>query len=436
MDFQQEYNRKLTTPEMIAIQVQPGWVCATDIALGAPYAILDAIGDRAKNVWNDGLSDVTLHTMLDTRPLSFFEEKNRETLRGVSWFSGGGMRKAVNGGWADVMPAYYRDMPGLLTRYVDVDAFFAVVSPMDKHGYFSTGCDGSVSQALINKARRIYLQVNENMPRALTAPAIHLSQVTALCEGNTELPVLPAAKIDSVSATIGNFIAEEIPDGATLQLGIGAIPDAVGMALKSKHHLGLHTEMFTDSMMELIECGAVDNSLKPIHRGKTVAAFAYGSKRMYDYIDDNPAFEILPVDYVNDPATIARHPDFMSVNAALEVDFYGQVCAESIGTKHVSGTGGQVDYVRGATTSDGGKSFIAFPSTAKDDTISKIVPALAPGAIVTTSKNDVDYIVTEYGVAKLRGKTLSQRTKALIAIAHPKFRDELTFAARKQNIII
>ena len=436
MNFNEEYNEKRMTPQMIAIQVQPGWVCATDIALGVPYAIVDAIGDRTKDVWNDGLSNITLHTMLDTRPLSFFEESNKEKLHGVSWFSGASQRKAVNGGWADVMPAYYRDMPGLFERYIDVDAFFAVVSPMDKHGYFSTGCNGSVSQALINKAKRIYLQVNENMPRALSAPVIHISQVTALCEMDTELPVLPPTKIDDVSATIGNYIAEEIPDGATLQLGIGAIPDAVGMALKNKHHLGLHTEMFTDSMMELIECGAVDNSLKPIHRGKTVAAFAYGSNRMYDFIDDNPAFEILPVDYVNDPATIALHPDFMSVNAALEVDFYGQVCAESIGTRHVSGTGGQVDYVRGATTSKGGKSFIAFPSTAKNDTVSKIIPSLTPGAIVTTSKNDVDYIVTEHGVAKLRGKTLSQRTKALIAIAHPKFRDELTFAARKQNIII
>lgn len=436
MDFNEQYTEKRTTPEKIAIQVQPGWSCATDIALGVPYEIFDALGDRAQNVWNDGLSNVTLHTMLDTRSLSFFEEKNREKLRGVSWFSGAGERRAVNGGWADVMPAYYRDMPGLLERYIDIDAFFAVVSPMDKHGYFSTGCDGSVSQALISKAKRIYLQVNKNMPRALTAPAIHISQVTALCEENSELPVLPPAEIDDVSAAIGNCIAEEIPDGATLQLGIGAVPDAVGLALKSKRHLGLHTEMFTDSMMELIECGAVDNSRKPIHRGKTVAAFAYGSKRMYDYIDDNPAFEMLPVDYVNDPAVIARHPDFISINAALEVDFYGQVCAESLGTRHVSGTGGQADYVRGATMSEGGKSFIAFPSTAKNGTVSKIVPTLTPGAIVSTSKNDVDYIVTEYGAAKLRGKTLGQRTKALIAIAHPKFRDELTFAAKKQNILI
>ena len=433
MNFSEEFHKRLTTPAAIAGQVQPGWVCASDIALAVPYAICDAIGERVKN---DELSGLKLHTMLDTRPLSFFGEEYKEKLTGVSWFSGGGMRKAVNGGWADIMPSYYRDMPSIFTQYMEIDAYIAVVSPMDKHGYFSTGVDGSISQALLNKAKHIYLQVNKNMPRALTAPAIHISQVNALCEIDEELFTLPATKLDEISLMIGNIIAEEIPNGATLQLGIGAIPDAVGMALKSKRHLGIHTEMFTDSMVELLECGAVDNSMKPLHRGKTVAAFALGSKRMYDFIDDNPGIEILPVDYVNDPATIAKHPNFRSINAALEVDFFGQVCAESIGTRHVSGTGGQVDYVRGAITSEGGRSFIAFPSTAMNETVSKIVPILTPGAIVTTGKNDVDSIVTEYGIAKLRGRTLSERVKALISIAHPKFRDELTFTARKQNIMI
>ena len=208
------------------------------------------------------------------------------------------------------------------------------------------------------------------------------------------------------------------------------------MALRSKHHLGIHTEMLTDSMIELLECGAADNSCKPIHRGKTVAAFAVGSRKMYDYIDDNPAVEIRVVDYVNDPAVICQHPNFISVNAGLQVDFYGQVCAESFGCRHYSGTGGQTDYAQGAVRSKGGKSFIAFPSTAKGGEVSRIVPFLTPGAQVSTSKNDVDNIVTEFGVARLRGRTLSQRTKALIAIAHPKFREELTFAAKKQNIII
>ncbi len=357
-------------------------------------------------------------------------------MTGISWFSGAQARTAVNGGYGDIMPCYYRDMPELFTRCVGIDAFCAVVSPMDKHGYFSTGINGSNSAAMFRKAKRIYLEVNRYMPRNLSAPFIHISQVTALCENPAPLPELPRAEPNAVSSRIGELIAREVPDGATLQIGIGAIPDAVCSLLTDKRDLGIHTELFTDGMVDLIRCGAVNNSRKPIHTGRSVATFAFGSRRIYDYVDDNPAIEILPVDYVNDPAVIARHPNFISVNSALEVDFLGQVCAESVGTRHVSGTGGQVDYTRGAVQSAGGKSFIAFPSTAKDDTISKIRPVLTPGAVVTTSKNDVDHIVTEYGIANLRGKTLSQRARALIAVSHPKFRDELLFAAKKQNILI
>ena len=223
-------------------------------------------------------------------------------------------------------------------------------------------------------------------------------------------------------------------DIGSLQLGIGAIPEAVGQALRGKHDLGIHTELLTDSMIDLIQCGAVTNRKKPIHTGRTVATLSYGSQKMYDYIHDNPTVQLMPVSYVNDPAVIARHPNFISVNSAVEVDFYGQVCAESIGSSHISGTGGQADFVRGATRSKGGKSFIALPSTAGKGTVSRIRPVLTEGAVVTTSKNDVDYIVTEYGVAKLRGKTLSQRTKALIEIAHPDFRDELREQARRMHI--
>ena len=243
------------------------------------------------------------------------------------------------------------------------------------------------------------------------------------------------AKIDPVSETIGNIIAEQIPDGACIQLGIGAIPDATGMALKSKHDLGIHTELFTDSMVELIECGAVNNSRKQIHRGQTVTTFAYGSQRIYDYIDDNPAIAILPVDYVNDPAVICQNDNMISINSAIEVDLFGQVCAESIGTKHMSGSGGQIDFVRGACQSKGGKSFIAFASTTKG-TISKICASLTPGAVCTTSKNDVDYVVTEYGIAHLRGQSLASRARQLISIAHPDFRDELLFEAKKRGIMV
>lgn len=432
-NYQAEYAGKRTTAEEIAGHVKSGWNCCTDIAAAIPPALMKALGNR---VTEKGLSGVTLHTMLALTQMPCYTGELAGQLTGVSWFSDGGARKAVTRGFADVMPCYYRDMPSLFRDYVEIDAFFAAVSPMDKHGYFTTGATGSNSIEQIKKAGHIFLEVNQNMPRALTAPLIHISQVTALCENNAPLPILSPAVIDDISGTIGGLIAAEVPDGATLQLGIGAVPEAVGLALRDKRDLGIHTELFTDSMVELIECGAVTNEKKSIHTGKTVATLAFGSQRLYDFIDDNPAFEMLPVSYVNDPAVISRHTNFISVNSALEVDFYGQVCAESVGIRHVSGTGGQSDYVRGAVMSSGGKSFIAFPSTAQSGDVSRICPTLAPGAIVSTSKNDVDYIVTEYGLAKLRGKTLSQRAKALIAIAHPKFRDELVFSAREQNIIL
>lgn len=433
MNWKQEYERRRQTAAQIAAQVQSGWNCCTDIAAAIPVELLNALGDIAAA---GSVRDITLHTMLDLAPLHIFSPEAARGITPVSWFSGGGLRAAINGGRGDVMPCYYRDMPSLFTEHVPVDAFLATVSPMDEHGWFSTGASASNSAALLAKAKRIYLEVNPNMPRALSAPAVHISQVTALCESNCPLPLLPPAEIDQVSRTIGGLIAEEVCDGATIQLGIGAIPEAVGFALKEKRDLGIHTELLTDSMVELVECGAVTNTRKPLHRGKTVATLAFGSQRVYDYIHNNPAVLMLPVDKVNDPAIIARHPNFVSVNGALEVDFFGQVCAESVGTRHVSGSGGQVDYVRGAVLSPGGKSFIAFPSTAAGGKISRITPTLTPGAIVTTSKNDVDYIVTEFGMAKLRGKSLAQRAKALIAIAHPSFREELTFRAKQQNIMI
>lgn len=432
MSIQTLYDKKKMSAAQLAGQVQSGWSCAMDIAAAIPVSIMDALGKRAAK---QEIENVQLHSLLDLQPLGILTPEAAGGITPVSWFSGGGLRRAVNEGRADIMPCYYRDMPQLFEAYVDLDAVFLHVSPMDRHGYFSMGVVGSNCEAFLKKAKRIYLEVNRNVPRALYSPMVHISQVTALCESDVPLPVMPPAVIDEVSRKIGDFIAEEVPDGATLQLGIGAVPDAVGLALKDKRDLGIHTELFTDSMVELIECGAVTNMRKPLYQGKTVATLAFGSKRMYDFINDNPAFVLLPVNEVNDPAVIARHPDFISVNAALEVDFFGQVCAESIGTRHVSGTGGQADYVRGATQSEGGKSFIAFPSTAKNGSVSRIRPTLTPGSIVTTSKNDVDYIVTEYGMAKLRGKTLSQRAKALISIAHPDFRDELVFAVKKQNVL-
>ena len=434
MDYKAIYANKLMSLSDAAAKVESGWMIGMDAAAAHPAALVSAIAARAKA---GEISGVKIDTLLDVEPLECYADPELNgKFNGVSWFTGGYARKAVNAGYADFIPTYYRDIPGNVRRLYDYDVFITEVSPMDKHGYFSLSTVSSMSEAKLDKAKRVFVVVNDRQPRAVCGLQVHVSQVDAIVENNHELPVLPPVKLDDVSVTIGNLIAEQIPDGACIQLGVGTIPDATGMALKAKHDLGIHTEMFVDSMIELIECGAVNNSKKQIHRGQCVTTFAFGSKRIYDFIDDNPGIAILPVDYVNDPNVICRNDNMISINAAVEVDLMGQVCAESIGTRHLSGTGGQVDFVRGACQSKGGKSFIAFTSTAKNGTVSKIQPTLTPGAVVTTSKNDVDYIVTEYGIAQLRGLPLSKRVANLIAIAHPDFRDELTFEAKKRGMMI
>ena len=431
--FEHMYIQKRRTPQELAATIQSDWLCATASALSEPQALTKALGERAAA---GELHRVVHSQLLSCYPSPFFSEKLAGRYSAISWYTAGAGRASAQQGRTEIMPAYYRDIPSFWRDYLRPDVFYCTVAPMDQHGWFSFGCSGSEVEALIERAGLIYLEVNPNMPRTFGGPAIHISKVDGLCECSLPLAETQPAVVDEVSRTIGGYIADCVRDGATIQLGIGAIPEAVGQALKCKHDLGIHTELFTDTMVDLIECGAVTNWEKPIHKGKSVTTFAQGTRRLYDFLNDNPGVEFHSVEHTNDPAVIAMHPNFVSVNACIEVDFFGQVCAESIGPLHYSGTGGQVDFVRGATQSKGGQSFIACTSTGKNGTISKIKPMLKEGAIVTTSKNDVDCIVTEYGIAKLRGRTLSQRTKALISIAHPKFREELRFEAKKRNIII
>lgn len=433
MDYKKIYQEKLCTAEEAAKRVQSGWILGLDSGPVAPPATMDAIIKRAKS---GEINNIKVHNMIDYYPFDFYTENLLGKIESISWFSGKGSRNAVNSGFGDFCPAYFHEIPAHFRKFYDFDAFLIQVSPMDKHGYMSLGICAASSSSLIDKSKRIFVEVNENMPRACGGINLHISQVDVVVENNIPMPIFEPVVIDDASRIIGELIAEQIPDGACIQLGIGAIPDATGMALKNKKDLGIHTEMFTSAMVDLIECGAVNNSKKQIHRYKSVCTFAQGPQKMYDYLDDNPSVLFLPVEYVNDPYVIAQNDNLISVNSCIEVDLWGQVCSESIGAKHFSGTGGQVDYVRGATRSKGGKSFIAFQSTAKNGTISKITPCLAEGAICTTNKNEVDYVVTEYGIAHLRGQPLSSRAKQLIQIAHPDFRDELTFAARKRGMLI
>lgn len=431
--WQEMYKSKLKSPEEIVKEVKSGDICACPSALGEPAALVEALAERALK---EDMSGITHHMLLACRKWKYLTPELAGKMTHVAWFTSGAARAAIKEGRADYMPNYYNEVPRYWREYIQPDIFYGMVSPMDKHGYFSFSMGSSEARAQMSRAKKIFLEVNKYMPRAHGSAIVHISEVDALCEADIPLPELPAAPLSDKDITIGSSVAERIPDGAIIQLGIGGMPNAVGKALMSKKDLGLHSEMFTDSMVDLIEAGVATNRTKKINTLKSVASFAFGSRRMYDFIDDNPGIEFHPVDYVNEPTIIGIHDNFVSINACLEVDLLGQVCSESLGPTNISGTGGQVDFVRGANISKGGQSFLCMYSTAKNDTITKIKPMLTEGSVVTTSKNDVDHIVTEFGVVKLKGKTASQRAKALISIAHPSFREELLAAAKKLNLLV
>lgn len=431
--YETEYQSKLTTADEIAGMIRSGDVCASPTCMAQPSAIVAAIAARAER---GELENVQHNSIIAIEPAPFTDPALHGKYDYVSWFTQAAARASVQQGYSDYMPCHYSQEVAMWELRGGPDVVYAVATPMDRHGYFSFGLVASENVELIRRAKRVYLEINKNMPRVFGSNIIHISQVTALCEHDAPIPTLVPPQISDKDLTIGRYIADYIPDGATLQFGIGGVPSAVGCCLEGKKDLGIHTELFTDSMVDLIEKGIVTNLRKSIDTGKTVAAFAWGSQRMYDFLNDNLSIEMRPVSYVNDPYTVGKLDDFVSVNSCLEIDLLGQVCAESIGSKHFSGSGGQVDFVRGCGLSKGGKSFIAMSSTAKKDAMSKIKPILTPGAVVTTGKNDVDYVVTEYGVAHLKGKTAGERAKALISIAHPKFREELLYEAKRMNFVV
>lgn len=432
--YQEMYKEKLKSAEEIAKYVESGFVLAAPSAMSQPVDIVEEIGKRARR---GEIENVSHHSLIAQEGAAFLDEALAGKYYHVSWFTSAPARAGVQKGIYGVMPCNYSQVPMFWRDFVPhLDVFYAVVSPMDKHGYFSFGLTASENLAQISRAKYVFLEVNDQMPRVIGTHIIHISQATAVCETSHPIPTLPEAPISETDMKIGSMISELIPDRACIQLGIGGIPNAVGKCLFNKKELGIHSELFTDSMVDLIEAGVVTNEHKRLNRGKSVAAFAMGSKKMYDFLDNNLSIDMRSVDFVNDPYNIGKLDNFISINSCLEIDFTGQVCAESIGHKNFSGTGGQADFVRGCANSKGGKSFIAVSSTAKGGTISKIRPFLSPGAAVTTTKNDVDYIATEFGIARLKGKTVSERTKALIAIAHPKFREELTAAAKELHYII
>ena len=428
--WREEYQRKLTSPDEAVTLIPDGSSIVQPLIAGEPPAVLAAIAARARS---GGFTSLTMRALLpfSATKATVLDPDLKDVIRWDSLFVGGADRAAVAEGRAGFTPNFFHQVPRLLSEFIPVDVCIATVSPMDRHGYMSLGVAVDYTSTAARVANVLILEVNSHMPRTHGRSFIHISEATAVVENDNPLPELPTPAMRDEDEAIGKAIAEMVPNGATIQLGIGGVPNAVAQYLRDHKDLGIHSEMFTDSMVDLIEDGVANGVRKTLHPRKAVFTFAAGSEKLYRFLDDNPYCEAHPVSYTNSPDVIAQNNELISVNAAIEIDLSGQCCAESIGPAQFSGTGGQADFVRGAFNSPDGKSFLALYSTAKGGEVSRIVPMLTLGAVVTTARQDVHYVVSEYGVAMLKGKSVSERARSLIGLAHPKFRDELKAAAKK-----
>lgn len=392
-----------------------------------PVPLVTAMTNR-----HSELKDVEVIHLHTEGPAPYSDPEYKDSFFVNALFVGANVRKAVNEGRGDYVPVFLSEVPNLFRNNIlPLDVALVHVSPPDSHGYCSLGVSVDAAVAAVQSARYVIAQVNPNMPRTHGDGLIHVNEIDALVQTNDPLPEQVAPEPNEAELKIGKYCAELIDDGATMQMGIGAIPNAVLKSLTNHKDLGVHTEMFSDGVIELVEKGIINGRKKKIHPGKIVSGFVMGSKRTYDFIDDNPAVAMLDIAYINDTAVIRRNPKVTAINSAVEVDLTGQVCADSIGTYHYSGVGGQMDFIRGASLSPGGKPIIALPSTTNKG-ISRIVPFLKQGAGVVTTRAHVHYVVTEYGVANLYGKNLCQRAKALTGIAHPDHREELEKAIHER----
>lgn len=425
------WRERIVSADVAAAKIKSGQRVFLTGNCSTPQVFLAALCNRYQE-----LRSVELVQLLDLGAGDYITPEMSDHIRINSLFISSKVRKLVNEGVADFTPVFLSEIPHLFrSGRLVLDVAIIHVSPPDEHGYCSYGVEVGVTKSAAESAGLVIAEVNPNMPRTLGDSFIHVNQIDYFIDVNYELPEVKPEPSSSVQDRIATYIAELIPDAATLQTGIGGIPDAVLRRLNNHKNLGIHTELFSTGVMEMIEAGVITNAAKSIHTGKVVAGFVLGTKQLYAYIHDNPIFELRPTEYVNDPFVIAQNDRMVSINSALEVDLTGQVCADSIGTKFYSGVGGQVDFVRGAARSKGGMSFIALPSTARNDTISRITTALKFGSGVTTSRNDVRCIVTEYGVADLFGRSVSERVQALVNIAHPAFREELMAYAHEQHFV-
>jgi 4-hydroxybutyrate CoA-transferase len=389
-------------------------------AAATPTTLLDAMVRKA------ALSDVTLYHLHTAGPAPFVDPEHRARFRSVSLFAGPPVRSAINEGAADFVPVFLSDIPSLfLTGRIALDVALVQLSPPDAHGYCTLGTSVDAALAATLSARLIIAEINEQMPRTLGNTVVPMSRVHAFVTTNRPLHEHHSSPATAVEDAIGQQVADLVEDGATLQTGIGAIPDAVLRRLGNKHDLGMHTEMFSDGVIDLVRGGVITNRRKHVHRGRIVTSFVFGTERLYRFVDDNPLIEFHPCDRTNDTALIRKNDNVVAINSALEVDLSGQVVADSIGFRIYSGIGGQMDFIRGAALSRGGKPIIALPSTAAGGRASRIVASITQGAGVVTTRGHVHWVVTEYGAVNLFGETLRRRAERLVSIAHPDARGEL-----------
>lgn len=408
--------------------IKPGTDLVVPIANGEPRTVVDEIEGAAAD-----LDRVRIHQMHCLHDREYLHGKYGSNLRHVSYFLSHITRKPFAEGRVDLAPAHFSEVPMMMEATTTDPIVIAAASMPDQHGYFSLGTSADYVSSMIGR-RPFFLEATPHMPRTHGANIIHHSQILGWTESDRELVAVPRVAPKPVEEQIAALVAAEIPDRATLQVGIGGIANAILAGLTNHQDLGLHTELLHDGVMDLVESGVITGVAKEHRRNRSVATFAMGTKELYSWLNNNPAVEMLRVEYVNNPREIAGLSNFVSVNATLEVDLLGQCASETIGTKYFSGSGGQADFARGAMYSPGGKAFIVLPSTTRDGT-SRIVSTLAPGAVVTTLKNTVDHVVTEHGIARLRGKTLAERAKALIAIAAPEHREQLSRDAHARGLL-
>jgi 4-hydroxybutyrate CoA-transferase len=430
-NISKNFEDRIVTPQEAVCNIKSGDRLFLTGNCSVPQKTLNALVDYAPN-----LKDVEICQALTIGPADYVAPEMEGHLRVNTMFISTNIRKAVQEGRADFTPVLLSEFPLLFRRNIlPIDAALIHVSPPDEHGFCSFGVEVGLTKSAAESAKTVIAEVNQRMPRTLGDSFIHVSKIDYLVPVDYPLPELPMGSegASEVIENIASHIAELIPDGATMQMGIGAIPDAVLNYLYEKQDLGIHTELFSDGVIELVEAGVLTNAKKSLHPGKIIAGFILGTERLYDWVDDNPLIELHPTEYVNDPFVIAQNERMVAINSAIEVDLTGQVCADSIGPKLYSGVGGQLDFIYGASRSKGGVPIIALPSTAKK--FSRIVATLKQGAGVVTTRNHVHYIVTEYGIANLYGKTIRERANALIQIAHPDFRDELRYQARELHYI-